>query len=262
MLTFGSRMNAISSSTDHVASCGFLRRKQTLSCFRLQHARVSACLARFAPETDASQCGERRNLRRQRFWRFSNNSSAIVAGITEWSSSSTTPVGITPNTSAHGLKPIRMSSVWTSCRPTVPISTPLSACGSLRGDSARTIATFRYSTSWLMRYSNNSHLGKSPTKHCGDYAQLLKTLYIAVKAESLDQLVLFGLESLRRTVSVYRDFHNSHRPHQGIHNRIPRQHADGMPHLGSPTRPTRGHCIVECTQFLGGLLKSYSHKAA
>ena len=78
-----------------------------------------------------------------------------------------------------------------------------------------------------------------------------------------DHLVLFGLENLRRTVSAYRDFHNEHRPHQGIGQRIPTDvgRASSSSPVGmaiSQPRPWE----VACTPFLGGLLKSYSRKAA
>ena len=77
----------------------------------------------------------------------------------------------------------------------------------------------------------------------------------------LGHLVLFGLESLRRAVSAYRDFHNKHRPHQGLKNRIPGQRAsggDGMIEKSGAMRLPE----VARTEFLGGLLKSYSWKAA
>jgi transposase InsO family protein len=39
--------------------------------------------------------------------------------------------------------------------------------------------------------------------------------------ECLNHLILFGLDSLRRTVGSYRAFLNERRPHQGIGNRVP-----------------------------------------
>jgi putative transposase len=84
----------------------------------------------------------------------------------------------------------------------------------------------------------------------------------SVTEECLDHLILFGLGSLRRALRIYRYFFNGHRPHQGIANRIPdrrategrvRDYADSIPD---------GDLAVECWQFLGGLLKSYSRKAA
>ena len=43
----------------------------------------------------------------------------------------------------------------------------------------------------------------------------------SVKYECLNHFVLFGMSSLWRTISAYRNFHNRHRPHQGIGNDIP-----------------------------------------
>ena len=83
---------------------------------------------------------------------------------------------------------------------------------------------------------------------------------LSVKSECLDHVVLFGLECLRRTISVYRDFHNSHRPHQGIRQRIPGNagREPGSPQAEAAPRPSQ----VVCTPLLGGLLNSFSRKAA
>lgn len=83
----------------------------------------------------------------------------------------------------------------------------------------------------------------------------------SIKGECLNHLVLFGMNSLRRAISAYRDFHNQHRPHQGIGNRIPGDGGTATPPAGiNPAHPRPSK--VECTEFLGGLLKSYSRKAA
>jgi putative transposase len=84
----------------------------------------------------------------------------------------------------------------------------------------------------------------------------------SVTGECLDHLVLFGLGSLQQTLSVYRGFFNGHRPHQGIANRIPdRQGSVDATVSQTLTLPAHGP-EVDCEQFLGGLLKSYSRKAA
>ena len=83
---------------------------------------------------------------------------------------------------------------------------------------------------------------------------------LAVKRECLDHLVLFGLENLQRAVSAYRSFHNKSRPHQGIGQKIP-CNADREP-SSRQVGPTPSHLDVVCAPLLGGLLKSYSRKAA
>ena len=86
---------------------------------------------------------------------------------------------------------------------------------------------------------------------------------LSVKGECLDHLVLFGLQNLRRTVSCYRRFHNEFRPHQGIGQRIPTDVARATPSSPSEIATSRPHpSKVACTPLLGGLLKSYSRKAA
>ena len=84
---------------------------------------------------------------------------------------------------------------------------------------------------------------------------------LSASSECLDHLVLFGLENLRRTVSIHRDFHNEHRPHQGIGNHIPAQ-APNVPSAPPPRMPSHRYPVrAQCAEFLGGLLKSYSKAA-
>jgi len=79
--------------------------------------------------------------------------------------------------------------------------------------------------------------------------------------ECLDQLILVGMGSLQRALRTYVGFFNGHRPHQGIDNRIPERRAIEM--SGDCAGAiTDGHLVVECEQFLGGLLNSYYRKAA
>jgi len=80
--------------------------------------------------------------------------------------------------------------------------------------------------------------------------------------EWLDHLILFGLGGLQRILSEYRGFFNGHRPRQGIANRIPDRQGSGEATLGQTFTAAGQELEVECEQFLGGLLKSYSRKAA
>jgi len=107
-------------------------------------------------------------------------------------------------------------------------------------------------------------------KHCG--IEAVRTPFHAPNANSfaerwvrsardecLNHLILFGLDSLRRTVSQFKTFHNEKRPHQGIGNRIPAarggQAATDINAGGHPAGK------VHCDQWLGGLLKSYRRAA-
>jgi hypothetical protein len=78
----------------------------------------------------------------------------------------------------------------------------------------------------------------------------------------LDHPIILGLSRLQRVIDEYRRFHNGHRPHQGIGNRIPDrgQSLDGLL-LPASKRGLRS-ADVRCRHFLGGLLKSYSRRAA
>jgi hypothetical protein len=84
----------------------------------------------------------------------------------------------------------------------------------------------------------------------------------SVTGECLDHLILFGLGSLRRALSCYRSFFDGHRPHQGIANRIPDRQGSGEMTVGHTLTVPDHELEVDCEQFLGGLLKSYSRKAA
>jgi len=84
----------------------------------------------------------------------------------------------------------------------------------------------------------------------------------SVTEECLDHLILFGLGSLHRALSVYRGFFNGHRPHQGIGKQIPDEQATGEELQYQASRIRDGELTVECKQFLGGLLSSYYRKAA
>ena len=84
----------------------------------------------------------------------------------------------------------------------------------------------------------------------------------SVTEECLDHLVLAGLGSLQRALRAYVSFFNGHRPHQGIGNRIPERQARAeLPRDGAAVM-AEGELVVECEQFLGGLLNSYYRKAA
>ena len=68
--------------------------------------------------------------------------------------------------------------------------------------------------------------------------------------------------SLRRPLCGYRSFFNGHRPHRRIGNRIPDRQATGDLPLDQGCMASGQELEVECEQFLGGLPKSYSRKAA
>ncbi len=84
----------------------------------------------------------------------------------------------------------------------------------------------------------------------------------SVTEECLDHLILFGMGSLQRSLQVYRDFFNSHRPHQGIGNQIPESRTTGEMLQNHAAATPDGDLTVECERFLGGLLNSYYRKAA
>lgn len=85
----------------------------------------------------------------------------------------------------------------------------------------------------------------------------------SLRQECLNHLIIFGLSRLQHVLDEYKNYYNQHRPHQGIGNRIPdqcKQHASG-PVPVTPKRRLR-HDDIRCQEFLGGLLKSHSRRAA
>ncbi len=79
--------------------------------------------------------------------------------------------------------------------------------------------------------------------------------FVREARERLDNLVLFGEGSFRRTLRAIEKYHNQRRPHQGLDNLIP----DGYDYPEEPCLPEN----VESRPLLGGLLNHYtSNKAA
>ena len=79
-----------------------------------------------------------------------------------------------------------------------------------------------------------------------------------VKEECLERLVLVGEHSLFKALHEFEAHYMAERPHQGIGNCLVESKAPGAYILLQQDRPLEW----ECRQRLGGLLKSYSRKAA
>ncbi len=77
----------------------------------------------------------------------------------------------------------------------------------------------------------------------------------------MNHLVIFGLNRLQYVVDCYTSYYNECRPHQGIDNKIPEEYRTaGQQGVSSPMNPSVRSVVRK--DFLGGLLKSYSRKAA
>ncbi len=83
---------------------------------------------------------------------------------------------------------------------------------------------------------------------------------LSSKQECLNHLLIFGLHRLQRVIDCYTCFYNQHRPHQGIGNIIPAEFKMNDKRQGG-TMLFKVRTIVR-KDFLGGLLKSYSRRAA
>ena len=80
----------------------------------------------------------------------------------------------------------------------------------------------------------------------------LERFHRSIKEESLDRMIFFGENSLRRAVTAYIEHYHSERNHQGLGNRI----IEPGDEVGTATGK------VECRERLGGLLQYYYREAA
>ena len=84
---------------------------------------------------------------------------------------------------------------------------------------------------------------------------------LSCKNECLNHLLIFGLSRLQYVVDCYTSYFNERRPHQGIGNKIPAEYyKTGQQDASDLLNPSVRNIVRE--DFLGGLLKSYSRKAA
>lgn len=83
----------------------------------------------------------------------------------------------------------------------------------------------------------------------------------SAKRECLDHFMCFSLGHLNHIGQQYAQFHNTHRPHQGLGNRTIQETATGPPEERLFARATPEIRHVRCQRFLGGLLRHYYHAA-
>ena len=95
--------------------------------------------------------------------------------------------------------------------------------------------------------------------HCRPEFQAASSRTIIwTRRECLERLVLVGEHSLFKALHEFEAHYMAERPHQGIGNRLIEPKAQ---HTSIPPQQDRP-LEWECRQRLGGLLKSYSRKAA
>lgn len=79
----------------------------------------------------------------------------------------------------------------------------------------------------------------------------MERFFLSLKSECLNKLILFGESSLRNATRQYLAHYHSDRPHQGLGNEL----------ITAPTTTPKRDAEVECTERLGGLLRSYRSAA-
>ncbi len=74
----------------------------------------------------------------------------------------------------------------------------------------------------------------------------------SIKEECLEQMIVFGEDSLRKSIHSFVEHYHLERNHQGLANRL----------IIPLNTPVQSLGAVECRQRLGGLLKHYYREAA
>jgi putative transposase len=83
-----------------------------------------------------------------------------------------------------------------------------------------------------------------------------------IKQECLDHFIVFGTKHMSHLCSEFRKHYHLERPHQGLDNEPPTQVNPKNPDKQHDSAGTIRLSDIRCKERLGGLLKSYSRKAA
>ena len=83
-----------------------------------------------------------------------------------------------------------------------------------------------------------------------------------IKQECLDHFIVFGEKHMSLLCSEFREHYHLERPHQGLENELPTQVKPKKPDKQLNSADTIRLSDIRCKERLGGLLKSYSRKAA
>ncbi len=84
----------------------------------------------------------------------------------------------------------------------------------------------------------------------------------SIKQEALDHFVVFGRQHMDVICAEYVEHYLSERPHQGLDNELIQKPFPTQQKTSEPTVKTIRLGDIRCKERLGGLLKSYSRKAA
>ncbi len=104
--------------------------------------------------------------------------------------------------------------------------------------------------------------------HCDSFTQygrLRGAFYPKHRPRKLGPFVVFGHQHMDVLCSNYRDHYHAERPHQGLDNELI-ENPDSNKRRNRRSRPNQIETIrlsdIRCHERLGGLLKSYTRKAA
>ena len=88
----------------------------------------------------------------------------------------------------------------------------------------------------------------------------MTSIFQSLRRELLDHFVIFGTQHLDHLGKVFLEFYHRHRPHQGLDNVPPVR--DKASRKKPDNTDTISLADIRCEKQLGGLLKSYSRRAA
>ncbi|MFK7738020.1 MAG: integrase core domain-containing protein [Pirellulaceae bacterium] len=83
-----------------------------------------------------------------------------------------------------------------------------------------------------------------------------------IKQECLDHFIVFGEQHMSLLCSEFREHYHLERPHQGLENERPTHTATKKSGKLPKPADTIRLSDIRCEERLGGILKSYSRKAA
>ncbi|MEO1615006.1 MAG: integrase core domain-containing protein [Planctomycetota bacterium] len=120
----------------------------------------------------------------------------------------------------------------------------------------------KYSQPFLDAFKNKKIETRRTAIRSPNTVAFVERFVQTIKQECLDHFIVFGEKHMSVLCSEFREHYHQERPHQGLENERPSHMTAKKPgKLHDPADPIR--CTdIRCNERLGGLLKSYSRKAA
>ena len=120
----------------------------------------------------------------------------------------------------------------------------------------------KYSQPFLDAFKNKKIETRRTAIRSPNTVAFVERFVQTIKQECLDHFIVFGERHMSLLCSEFAEHYHQERPHQGLENALPTRLKSKKPDkLRDPAETTR-LSDIRCKERLGGLLKSYSRKAA